>query len=110
MDPSYWSEAYQLLLTAAKSDATEGVGNGSQVASVACPSCLDPLVKDILTAGKSLRLLRNSDHIRLGLSAVNKPSVKKGGRTWGPPDKAKVPENNPEVMFFDVSSFSGLSP
>ena len=67
-DPAYWNTAYQLLMQpmlagngSATGEATASGGCAPAPSPAACPSYLQPLVGDILTAGKSLRLLKSSE-------------------------------------------------
>ncbi|GBF98777.1 hypothetical protein Rsub_11359 [Raphidocelis subcapitata] len=59
-DPRFWSQAFALA-AGGGGDARDGGGAGAVGGAgcgVACPSFLAPLAGDILSAGKSLRLLR----------------------------------------------------
>jgi len=78
-------------MTAKRCDS-EGAAGASL--SVACPSCLHPLVKDILTAGKSLRLLRKSDRARFSGAAVKS---QRGGAMRRSPGTAVTPDKDLKV-------------
>jgi len=78
-DPRFWSQAFALAGGGGEGGSSGGGGGSSGGASNSCPSFLAPLAAEILSAGKSLRLLRYMQQEELAAAPLQMRILEEAG-------------------------------
>ena len=83
-DPRFWSQAFALAPAAKPGGGAPASADGEEAAAaVACPAFLAPLAADVLSAGKSLRLLRHMRQEQLAAAPLEARALSCGGDDSG---------------------------